>query len=55
VGFSANSAFTLGFKVFVLGDCCADRCKEHHDAYLQMYDGYHLKVIRGRDIFNGEK
>ena len=54
VGFSANSAFTLGFEVFVLGDCCADRSKEHHDAYLQMYDGYHLKVISGRDILNAD-
>jgi len=50
VGFSANSAFTLGFEVYVLADCCADRCREHHDAYLQMYDGYHIKVIDSHDI-----
>jgi nicotinamidase-related amidase len=54
VGFSANSAFTLGFEVFVLGNCCADRCKEHHNAYLQMYDGYHLRVMSGRDILSAE-
>ena len=50
VGFSANSAFTLGFEVFVVADCCADRNKEHHDAYLSMYDGYHIRVIRREDV-----
>jgi nicotinamidase-related amidase len=50
VMFTANSAFTLGFEVYILSDCCADRSREHHDAVLQMYDGYHIKVVTRHDI-----
>ena len=46
VGFSANSAFTLGFEVILIEDCCADRSREHHEQYINMYDGYHMKVMK---------
>ena len=45
VMFTANSAFNLGFEVFVISDCCADRTREHHDMALQLYDGYHIKAV----------
>ena len=45
VMFTCNSAFTLGFEVCVVGDCCGDRSREHHDAVLKTYDGYHLRVV----------
>jgi hypothetical protein len=34
--FTANSAFSHGYDVFVLEDCCADRSKADHDAVLQV-------------------
>jgi nicotinamidase-related amidase len=51
VMFTANSAFTLGFEVCVVGDCCADRSREHHDAVLSTYDGYHIAVVQSADVF----
>ena len=45
VMFSANSAFNLGYEVYVVSDCCADRTREHHDMALGLYDGYHIQVI----------
>ena len=50
VMFTANLAFTLGFEVCVVADCCADRSREHHDAVLSVYDGYHIKVVDSTDI-----
>jgi len=50
VMFSANSAFTLGFEVYVVADCCADRSREHHDAVLGLYDGYHIRVIQSSEM-----
>mmetsp|Transcript_2606 Transcript_2606/g.4745 ORF Transcript_2606/g.4745 Transcript_2606/m.4745 type:complete len:208 (-) Transcript_2606:188-811(-) len=44
VMFTANSAFTLGYEVVVVGDCCADRTRQHHQAALDLYDGYHIRV-----------
>jgi len=49
VMFSANSAFTEGFEVCVLGDCCADRTRAHHEAALELYGGYHVRVVNARD------
>ena len=49
VMFSANSAFTEGFEVCVLADCCADRCREHHEVALRLYGGYHVRVVNARD------
>ena len=45
VMFTANSAFTHGFEVCVISDCCADRSKEDHDAALNLYNGYHIEVL----------
>ena len=51
VMFSANSAFTAGFEVVILEDCCGDRSREHHDSVLSVYDGYHIQVKKSSDIF----
>ena len=51
VMFSAHTAFSLGFEVFVLSDCCADRSREHHDAVLSVYDGYHIRVVESSEAF----
>ncbi|MBU2709629.1 isochorismatase family cysteine hydrolase [Zooshikella harenae] len=51
VMFSANSAFCKGYEVYILEDCCADRNKAHHDAILNIYDGYHLKVISSNNLW----
>lgn len=55
--FSANSAFNLGFEVLVVGDCCADRTREHHDMALHLYDGYHIKVVQAddTDLFTAQR
>lgn len=50
--FSANSAFTLGFEVYIMSDCCADRSREHHDAVLGVYDGYHIRVVDSSNIIS---
>jgi ureidoacrylate peracid hydrolase len=50
VMFTANSAFSHGYDVYILDDCCADRSKADHDAVLQAYNGYHIKVINSSDI-----
>ena len=54
VGFSANSAFTLGFEVYIVEDCCADRSRAHHDAYISLYDGYHIRVCRHDAVISFE-
>ena len=54
VMFSANSAFTLGFEVCIVGDCCADRSRAHHDAVLKVYDGYHIRVLRLAELIFGK-
>ncbi|MGI0115850.1 isochorismatase family cysteine hydrolase [Zooshikella sp. RANM57] len=51
VMFSANSAFCKGYEVYILEDCCADRSKDHHEAILNIYDGYHLKVISSNELW----
>lgn len=51
VMFTANSAFTRGFEVCVVEDCCADRSREHHDNVLRLYDGYHMRVVDTEDAF----
>ena len=48
---TANSAFTFGYEVYVIEDCCADSSKKDHDNILQIYNGYHIKVIN-LSIFN---
>eukprot|EP00941_MAST-03F_sp_MAST-3F-sp1_P000541 g541.t1 len=50
VMFSANSAFGLGFEVFVLEDGCADRTRRDHEKALSLYDGYHIRVVKIEDI-----
>lgn len=45
VMFTANSAFNLGFEVYIVSDCCGDRSRQHHDAALMLYEGYHISVI----------
>ena len=52
VGFTANTAFTLGYEVYLIADCCGDRSKEDHDHYCSMYDGYHLKVVNRSDVLS---
>ena len=51
VMFTCNSAFTLGYEVCVVADCCADRSREHHDAVLGVYDGYHIRVVQSGEVF----
>ena len=51
VMFSANTAFTLGFEVVILEDCCGDRSREHHESVLSVYDGYHIKVAQSKEVF----
>ncbi|MDE1461342.1 isochorismatase family cysteine hydrolase [Spartinivicinus poritis] len=55
VMFSANSAFCKGYEVYILEDCCADRNKAHHDAILTIYDGYHIKVINSKNLWESTK
>ena len=51
--FTANSAFSHGFDVHVVEDCCADRSRAHHDAVLGAYDGYHIRVVKSRALVEG--
>ncbi|WP_163831654.1 isochorismatase family cysteine hydrolase [Spartinivicinus ruber] len=55
VMFSASSAFCKGYEVYVLEDCCADRDRAHHDAVLNIYDGYHIKVINSNILWQDSK
>lgn len=55
VMFTANSAFNLGYEVFVVSDCCGDRSREDHNTAINLYSGYHIHKVSLDELnFNGE-
>jgi len=54
VMFTANSAFTKGFEVFIIEDCCGDSTYKDHKTVLDLYNGYHIKVVESSFIFNSK-
>merc|ERR1712096_87937 len=42
---SAMGLVEAGFKVILVGDCCADRGKERHEMSIKLYGNYLYKTV----------
>lgn len=47
---TANSAFTKGYEVFIIEDCCGDTSKKDHYNILDIYNKYHIKVVNSENL-----
>ena len=47
-----SSAFSRGYKVDLIEDCCGDRSIERHEAALLLYGNYMYRVLTTNDIMS---
>lgn len=47
---TGSSAFTRGYKVHLLKDCCADRTQEKHNTIIDIYGKYMYTAELSTDI-----
>ena len=47
---TACSAFTRGYKVDLIEDCCGDRSVDRHNAALMLYGNYMYRVLTVNDL-----